>query len=138
MKKVIICGSISASDEIIAARDELVEMEYEVEIPWGCYRYIENGCKHVAEEERHQDKKDNDLIRRYYELIKEYDAVLVVNVEKRGIANYIGGNTFLEMAFAHVLDKPLYVLNPLPDLPYLSEMEAMQPIILDGDLTKIA
>lgn len=137
MKKIIICGSISASDEIIVARDALCDRGFTVEIPWGVQRYIENGHQHVAEKERHQAKKENDLIRRYYELIKEHDAVLVVNVEKHGIQNYIGGNTFLEMAFAHVLDKPLYVLDPLPDLPYLSEMEAMKPIVLNGDLSKI-
>ena len=137
MKKVIICGSISASDEIIAAQKELEERGFEVEIPFGCKKYIENGYRHVAEEERAGDKKKHDLIRRYYELMKGYDIVLVVNAKKNGVENYIGGNTLLEMGFAHVLDKPLYVLNPLPDLPYLSELEAMSPTILNGDLSKI-
>lgn len=138
MNKVIICGSISAADEIIAAQKVLEERGFVVEIPWGVHRYIENNFTHVAEEERHQAKAEHDLIRRYFELIKEYDIVLVVNVDKRGIANYIGGNTFLEMGFAHVLDKPLYVFNPLPDLPYLSEIVAMRPIVLNGDLSQIS
>lgn len=136
-EKSFICGSIAASDEIIAAQKELEERGFEVEIPFGCKKYIENGYVHVAEEERAGDKKEHDLIRRYYELMKEYDIVLVVNVEKNGVQNYIGGNTFLEMAFAHVLDKPLYVLNPLPDLPYRSELEAMNHTVLDRDLSKI-
>jgi len=137
MKKVIICGSIAAADKIIVAQKELEERGFEVEIPWGVQRYIENDFKHTAEEKRNEWKKNNDLISRYYELIKEHDAVLVVNVEKCGTPNYIGGNTFLEMGFAHVLDKPLYVLNPLPDLPYLSEMQAMNHTVLNGDFSKI-
>lgn len=137
MKKVIICGSISASEEIIEAQKNLEERDFIVEIPWGTKQFIENNYVHVADEERHKWKKDNNLIRRYYDLIKDYDIVLVVNVEKKGINGYIGGNTFLEMGFAHVLDKPLYVLNPLPDLPYISELEAMQPIVLNGDLSLI-
>lgn len=40
MKKVIICGSIAASDEIIAAQKELEERGFEVEIPWGEKRIL--------------------------------------------------------------------------------------------------
>jgi len=134
MKKVIICGSIAVADAIIKAKDELEARGFVVEIPWGVHRYIEAGNKHVAESERVQAKKEHDLIKRYFELIKEYDAVLVVNADKNGKENYIGGNTFLEMGFAHVLNKPLYVLNPLPDVSYRSELDAMKPMVLDGDL----
>lgn len=41
------------------------------------------------------------------------------------------------MAFAHVLDKKIFLLNPIPEIPYKDEIVAMQPIILDGDLAKI-
>jgi len=53
---------------------------------------------------------DVDVVsRRYYEIIKECDAILVLNLEKNKIKNYIGGNTFLEMGFAHVLNKKIYL-----------------------------
>ena len=41
------------------------------------------------------------------------------------------------MAFAHVLNKKLYCLYPLPEMPYLSEMLATQPVVLNGDLSLI-
>ena len=44
---------------------------------------------------------------------------------------------FLEMAFACVLNKSIYLLNPIPELSYTSELEAMEPIVLDEDLGKI-
>lgn len=62
---------------------------------------------------------------------------MAVNEKKNGIENYIGGNTFLEMSFGHVLDKPVYILNNIPKLSYTSEIIAMQPIILKGNLSKI-
>jgi len=65
------------------------------------------------------------------------DAVLVVNFDKKGIKGYVGGNSFLEMGFAHVLNKKIYLLNDIPDMGYKDEIEAMQPIILNGELNKI-
>ena len=137
MKKIIICGSISASQEIVTAQRELEERGFEVEIPHGVKKFIANNFEHVPVEERHEDKKKYDLIRKYYEEMKMYDNVLIVNPEKKGIQGYIGGNTFLEMGFAHVLNKKLYVLNPLPDISYLSELEAMDPVVLNGNLSLI-
>lgn len=137
MKSIIICGSISASDEMIEIQHQLEEKGFEVEIPAGTKKYIANNFVHVSESERAKDKKDNDLIKGYYEKIKQYDAVLVVNVDKKGVAGYIGGNTFLEMGFAHVLGKPIYTLNPLPQISYLDELEAMNPVVINNDLSLI-
>ena len=82
-------------------------------------------------------KAKEDLIKRYFRIIKDSDAILVVNIDKKGIKNYIGGNTFLEMGFAHVLNKKVFLLNNIPDVSYRDEILAMQPIILNGDLSKI-
>jgi len=44
----------------------------------------------------------------------------------------------LELGFAHILNQKIYLLHPIPEIPfYKTEIEAMKPIILDGDLTKI-
>jgi len=84
-------------------------------------------------------KIKNDLITKHYEEIKKSDAILVINKTKNKIRNYIGGNTFLEMAFAHVLKKKIFVLNPLPTTQKMvyQELIAMQTIILKGNLKKI-
>ena len=64
--------------------------------------------------------------------------MLVVNLDKHGIKNYIGGNTFLEIGFAHVLYQKIFMLNPIPDiLYYKTEIEAMNPTIINGDLSQI-
>jgi predicted RNA-binding protein with PUA domain len=62
---------------------------------------------------------------------------LIVNIDKKDICNYIGGNTFLEMGFAHILNKKIFLLNEIPEMIYTDEILAMQPIALNGDLSKI-
>lgn len=65
------------------------------------------------------------------------NVILVLNLDKKGISNYIGGNTFLEMGFAHVLNKTIYLYNNIPDILYTDEINTMKPIIIGGDLLKI-
>ncbi|OGE73888.1 MAG: hypothetical protein A3I07_03460 [Candidatus Doudnabacteria bacterium RIFCSPLOWO2_02_FULL_42_9] len=135
--KIIICGSISAAEEILSAKKKLEDMRYEVEIPEGVKNLELRGRTEVSVEEKAEDKIKHDLIRGYFEKMKNYDVVLVVNPEKRGVQGYVGGNTLIEMAFGHVLGKKLYVLNPLPELSYTSEILAMQPVVINGNLSMI-
>lgn len=82
-------------------------------------------------------KIEGDLIRGYFEKMKTCDAVLIVNVERKGVEGYIGGNSLLEMGFAHVLHKPVYLWDDIPKMAYADEIVAMQPVVIYRDLTKI-
>ncbi len=85
------------------------------------------------------DKNEKDAIREFWEKIKQSDAILVLNYDRHNIKNYIGGNTLMEIGFAHVLNKNIFLLNPIPEIPfYSSEIEAVKPIILNGDLEQIS
>lgn len=44
----------------------------------------------------------------------------------------------MEIGFAHVNNKKVFLLNPVPDLSYSDEISAMTDIILNGDVNKIA
>ena len=112
-------------------------MGHEVEIPKGVKSLELRNRTEVSIEEKAGDKIKGDLIRGYFEKMKNYDAVLVVNPEKRGVRGYVGGNTLIEMAFAHVLGKQLYTLYALPEVSYSAEIIAMHPVVLRGDLSKI-
>ena len=135
MKKIVICGSMSASREMVDAAESLCVRGYEVTLPRNAERYATGEKTPESIVESTQNKKADDLIRRYYILIKASDMVLIVNPPKRGIDGYIGANTFLEMGFVHVLHKPIYVLYP-HDLSssYASEIEAMDFVQLDGNI----
>ena len=134
MKKVIICGSIRAADEIKNAQRELEEAGFTVEIPEGVKNLEEWKRAGTETSEQATRKIELDLIRGYYETIKEYDVALIVNPKRDGVEGYIGGNTLIEMAFAHVLGKKLYTLFDIPEMKYSSEIIAMQPIVLNGNL----
>ena len=83
-------------------------------------------------------KNEKDAIRDFFERIKESDAILVANYDRRGVKNYIGGNTLMEIGFAHVLNKKIFLMNPVPEIEfYKSEIEAVKPVIINGDLSKI-
>ena len=89
--------------------------------------------------EHAEAKRKYGYIKWYHNAIKNSDAVLILNYDKRGVKNYIGGNTLMEMGFAHVNNKKIFLLNPLPEeVSYIDEIKAMTDVILNGDLSKIA
>ena len=69
--------------------------------------------------------------------IKINDAILVLNLEKKGIPNYIGGGTFMEVIKAWELNKKIFFYNPLPKCSFSDELLAINPLIILGDLSKI-
>jgi len=127
--RIVICGSMSSIDDMINVKKELLQKNHHVTLP----KTIDGETDH----ESTKNKIEHDLIRGYFKEIGSADAVLIVNVEKKGIPNYIGGNSFLEMAFAHVLNKKIFLLNSVPDMIYTDEIEAMQPVVLNSDFSKI-
>jgi len=135
--KIAIAGSMSASKEIVNIGKELSLLGYDVTLPRRTSEYAEDILQQETHEESTKNKIRFDRIRKYFEEIKNCDILLVVNFNKNEIKNYIGGNTFLEMGFAHILNKKIYLYNNIPDLSYTDEIKAMQPIALGGDLSKI-
>jgi hypothetical protein len=133
--RIVICCSIAAAEEALAAEKTLRAAGHEVVMPRGITDEYLRGRTTVSAEEKAADKIEHDLIRGYFAEIDAADAVLIVNPERRGISGYIGGNTLIEMAFAHVLEKPLFCLYPLPSMPYSAELEALRPQVLNGDLS---
>lgn len=135
--KIVICGSMKLSRRMIEVRDKLKEFGYEIILPRHTEEYAEMNTSDHVHNESVKNKINNDLIRDYYNKIAENDAVLIVNDDLNGVEGYIGGNSFLEMGFAHVLNKKIYLFNNIPESSFKDEIIAMQPIVLDGDLSKI-
>lgn len=77
------------------------------------------------------------MIKHSESVIKENDAVLVLNFEKHGIENYIGGATFLEMYDAFRLNKKIYLYNDIPEGILKDEIIGFGPILINGDLDRV-
>ncbi|MFH1780595.1 MAG: hypothetical protein ABH841_01110 [Candidatus Nealsonbacteria bacterium] len=135
--KIIICGSMTAAREMVAVEKKLQELGHEIILPDFTYDYANFDTIEKMHAESARNKVAHDLIRGYFEKIKNSDAILVVNIERKGVEGYIGGNSFLEMGFAHILNKPIYLLNKIPEIGYKDELEAMKPTVINGDFNKI-
>ena len=125
---------MTLADRIRAVQAELESLGHSVYIPVEntSFDYLE-----ASSAERAALKREHDLIREHWRKIQKSDAILVLNEDVKGIRHYVGGNSFLEMGFAHILDLPIYMMQTLPEMPYHSEMAAMDPIVIEGELGRI-
>ena len=141
--KIVICSSLDFTYQIKEIAGELEKKGHQVVVPKTSKMILngEIGLEQIKKEKENREIQkraiEYDVIRLYFDEIKNADAVLILNLDKKGIKNYIGGNVFLEMGFAHVLNKKMFLLNDIPDMHYKTEIRVMQPIILNGDLDKI-
>lgn len=135
--RIGIIGSMQYTEKMIETRDELVQLGHNAFVTNLASPFV--GKTDEEKEQIKIDQKNNqDAIREFWRLMQGADAVLVMNLDKHGVKNYIGGNTLMEIGFAHVLDQKIFLYNPIPEIPYYqSEIEAVKPVIINGDLSKI-
>lgn len=122
MKNIVLCGSMKVKDKILEVKDELEKRDFNVLLPKECME----GLPKIIASRKHFERiidKDNDYI-------------LIVNATKKGIENYIGPNSFAEIAFAFYFNKKIYLLNDIYE-PYEDELVGWGVVPLKGDLDNI-
>ncbi len=135
--KIGIIGSLQFVEQMLEMVEKLKALGHDAFVT-DLHKDLVGKSPEEKEEINIHQKNNLDAIKEFWNVMQGADAVLVLNFDKYGIENYIGGNTFLEIGFAHVLDQKIFLLNPVPDiLFYKSEIEAMKPIIINGDLSLI-
>lgn len=148
--KITICSSVDFTPQIIEVKKKLEQMGHTTNIPYFTTKvmngemsfeeYMDAKIKGNGDISLRQ-KQATDMIRRYWDFIKNSDAILILNLEKKGILNYIGGSTLMEMGFAYGHGKKIYLYNPVPNrserIHYVDEIIDMDPIVINGDLGKI-
>jgi hypothetical protein len=147
---ITICSSVDFSPKIIEIKEELEKMGHQVNIPFITQKIIDREI--TFEEFMATKEKDGgdilirqaqpiDLIKRYWDYIRNSDAILVLNLNKKGIDDYIGGNTLMEMGFAYGHEKKIFLFNKVPlrceRIHYVDEIMDMKPIVIGGDLSII-
>lgn len=131
-KKVVICGSMQFYEEMVLCRKILAEKGINAIIPKEEADIID-AC--TEDEFRIFKRKVSSA---YLKKIREKDtmAILVYNGEKRGIPNYIGANTLVEIAMAFTWNRRIYLYNDIYT-PLADELLAWECISLNTDLQKI-
>ena len=135
MKIFLICSK-KFYDKIPVIHEQLIGMGYSITLP-NCYDdpQIDTRYRDLGDEEYSRwkatmfDQSKNSLA--------NSDAVLVLNFEKNGVKNYIGGATFLEMYDAYKAGKKIYLYNDVPEGILKDEIVGFRPILIGGNLGKI-
>jgi hypothetical protein len=86
--------------------------------------------------EEHQIWK-SEMMKMHEPKVKKNDAILVLNLDKNGVSNYIGGATFMEIVKAWELNKKIFLYNDITDNVFKDELIGINPKIINQDLSKI-
>ncbi|MBN2016039.1 DUF84 family protein [Candidatus Dojkabacteria bacterium] len=138
--RITICGSISFYKTIRKVEQRLNKLGFETFIPVGFGKTSQDDEKikdSLTLEEDAQRKINLDLINEHHRKVQESEGIFIVNLDKNGMKNYIGGNTFLEMGFAFVNNRDIFLYNPIPSNSYTAEIKAMRPMIINKNLNKV-
>lgn len=120
--KIVLCGSMKFKEDIINIGQKLEKMGFLVLLPVEC---INGEPKEIASR-AHFNRIISD----------DTDAILVINQTKNDLANYIGPNTFAEIAFAFFHNKKIFLLNDIYE-PFRDELEGWKAITLNNKLDDI-
>jgi hypothetical protein len=141
---ITICSSSNFYRQAVDIKAKLEAMGYEVLIPQLALRMQESGDFEVSHYKTWFGNADDydkkaQLMRDHFAAVKKADAILVLNFEKRGVQNYIGGNVLMEMGLAFDRDEQIFVLNEIPEeSSFLEEILGLGSIPLHGKLDALA
>ncbi len=136
MTNITICGSMKFGTEMMSWKKRLTDEGFNVFVP-GETLDLTNYNFPKETKEATQRKISHDYINAHFRLIKKSEGILVLNYDKNGVKNYIGGNSLMELGYAFSLNRDIFMLNSSPEMSYQAEVDAMQPIIIRGKLSTI-
>lgn len=134
--KIFICCSKFLYDKIPPIKNKLEEKGHIITVSNSYDAPLkEEEMKKISREE--YSKWKGNIIRLQSEKVEANDTVLILNFEKNGQKNYIGGATFLEIFRAFDSGKKIFLFNPIPDNILKDELIGMNPTIINGNLSLI-
>ncbi len=143
-KKIItICSSVSFYKEALSVSEELEKLGFKVLVPTTALRMRESG-DYDADEHKVWFRKPKEYTKKkefmieHFDFVIKGDAILVLNLKKKDIKGYIGGNVLMEMAIAFHYKKPIFIYDAISEeLIFKEEIYGMLPIFIQKDLAKI-
>ncbi len=133
---ITICGSMKFAKQMFEVKNRLEQLNHKVHLPKDCELFIDND----SIKENVDFLLKGDYIQSHFDKIEKSNSILVLNYKKNNIEGYIGGNTLMEMAVSKHLKKKIYFLNKIPhknDLGYATEIEGLQPVVINSNLELI-
>ena len=133
MKILLICSKVFY-DKLTYYKHLLEYNGHKVYMP-NCWDAPETEAKYRGTPQHKEFKAK--MFKQSEETIKNMDAVLVLNFNKNGQENYIGGATFLEIYDAFRMNKKIYFVNNIPNNMLKDELIGFNPTIVGNDFSKI-
>jgi hypothetical protein len=140
---ITICSSLNFYRQAVDCQAALEKLGYKVVIPATAERMKRTGDYEVTHYKTWFSNSDDyhkktALMKGHLAEVSKGDLILVLNYEKHGAPNYIGGNVLMEMALAFYLGKPIFILNEIPEeSAFLEEIIGLNPVVLHGSLYKL-
>lgn len=128
-KNIVICGSMMFYNEMLKVSKLLNRCGIPTVVP----KEESTEKENLTEEEFSIFK--GKVSGQYLSKIRESStyAILILNQEKKGICNYIGANTLVEISMAFCWGRPIYLFNGFYG-PLEEELSAWNAICLHGNL----
>lgn len=137
---IMICGSMTFAHDMTDLQKKLEKLGHKVFPPIGMEPHLADPTFPDNLEDDLKFCIENDVMRRNFKQLAEQDAVLIFNKKKNGVEGYMGVSTLMEAGIAHFLNKKIFILYKIPHFNehrWAHEVSIMQPIFLEGDLTRI-
>ncbi|MBX4197850.1 hypothetical protein KW782_00780 [Candidatus Parcubacteria bacterium] len=134
--KIFVCTSRHLYDKAKPVIQALEQAGHTITLP--------NNFDDFGRENRMKAEQASDypawkasMFRKQAEKVANNDVILVMNFEKEGKPNYIGGATFLEIFKAWELSKKIFFYNPIPEGMLRDELVGMSPTVINQDISLI-
>lgn len=140
---ITICSSAAFYRQAVAVQAELEKLGFAAVIPANAEEMKRSGDYEVSHyktwfNDANDYHKKAAFMRGHFDKIEKGNAILVLNYEKHGTPNYVGGNVLMEMSLAFYLHQPIFLLNEIPqESTFLEEIIGLSPIVLHGKVAAL-
>lgn len=130
--RIVLCGSMSALPTMEQIQDELTTDGIDALVPQPDSHYAAHPTAAAAAELKRKASYD------HIQKIKDSKTrgILVVNIDREGARDYIGPNSFAEIAIAFAEGREIYLFQGMPNI-YREELIAWDARCLHGDLNAL-
>lgn len=138
--KIMIVGSMTSAKEMLETKKKLESLGHFVSVPTDTEIHLKDPNFINDFKSNIEYARENDILRKCFNLIAGSDAILVLNHKKNNVGGYIGTSVLMEIGLAYYLGKKIFLLNSIPsphDVRWAHEIEMIQPAVINGDLCKI-
>lgn len=138
--RIMICGSMTFSGEMVDAKEKLEALGHSVTVPCDVDTHLDDESLIDDLDADYEHCMKNDILKASMDDIARSDAILVLNHPKNGVDGYVGTSGLIEMGLAYYLGKRIFLLHPTPspsEARWAHEVRIMQPVVINGDFRLI-